>query len=77
MSGEPTKALVDSIRRRAILSPLDDTELGRAAGCGREHMNKFRNGRTGMGLKGLCALAEFFGGELVVKWSHGGIDGAE
>jgi hypothetical protein len=69
MGDAPTK-LVNAIRRRAILSPLDDTELGRAAGCGREHMNKFRNGRVGMGLKRLFALVEFFGGEVVVNWSQ-------
>lgn len=62
--------IVDAVRRRAILSPLDDTTLANAAGCGREHMNKFRNGRKGMGLDCLCNLAEFFGGKIVVNWSQ-------
>lgn len=66
------KAITGSIRRRAILSTLDDIGLAAVAGCGREHMNKFRNGRRDMSLECLCALAEFFGGEVVVNWSQGG-----
>lgn len=69
---EAHKAINDSIRRRAILSQLDDTALAAVAGCGREHMNKFRNGRCDMSLPILCTLAEHFGGEVVVNWSQGG-----
>jgi hypothetical protein len=60
-------AIQDAIRRATVLSPLKDSELAAVAGCGREHMNKFRNYRTGSSLETLCALAEFFGMEIVVS----------
>lgn len=59
-----------TIRRAAILSSLKDSKLAAIAGCGREHMNRFRNGRVDASLEMLCALAEFFGVESVMGGSQ-------
>lgn len=59
-----------TIRRAAIMSPLNDGKLAAIAGCGREHMNRFRNGRVDANLEMLCALAEFFGVESVMGGSQ-------
>lgn len=58
------------IRRAAIMSPLNDAKLAAISGCGREHMNRFRNGRVDANLEMLCALAEFFGVESVMGQSQ-------
>ena len=63
-------AAQNAVRRAAILSPLRDGELSVIAGCGREHMNRFRNGRVDANLEMLCALAEFFGVESVTGKSQ-------
>jgi plasmid maintenance system antidote protein VapI len=72
MAANSPKSITDAIRRMAILSPLETTELARAVGIGREHVSAFRNYRKGMGLEGLCKMADFFGVEIVVTRSHQG-----
>ena len=61
-----------AIRRAAALSPLKDGELAAIAGCGREHMNRFRNNRAVASIEMLYALAEHFGTEVVTATSQQG-----
>jgi len=70
-------AAQNAVRRAAILSPLKDGDLAFVANCGREHMNRFRNGRVDANLEMLCALAEFFGVKSVMGQSQEGKESAE